>query len=70
MLLFWPDANSTLFPSGRAGIDLTIYVIAVDKSESLGQFLGTGWKRMEDQKDPRAKTPIKNHFSFIPFTFE
>ncbi len=55
-------ANSTLFPSGRAGIDLTINVVAIQKSESLGRFLGVDWRHMEDQEGSKNQNAYQKPF--------
>ncbi len=63
-------ANSTLFPSGRTGINLTVHVRAVDKGESLGKFLGMAWKRMENQERSKSQNTNQKTFFLHSFTFE
>ncbi len=63
-------ANSTLFPSGRTGIDLTIHVRAVDKGESLGKFLGMAWKHRVEQEGSKSHNTNQKTFFLHSFTFE
>jgi hypothetical protein len=57
-------AGPAFFPSGGAGVNLTINIIAIEKSKSFGRFLGMGWKYTEKQEASQNPKAYRKPFSF------
>jgi hypothetical protein len=57
-------AGPAFFPSGGAGVNLTINIIAIEESKSLGRFLGMGWKCVEEKDTSQNQNAYHKPFSF------
>jgi hypothetical protein len=56
-------ASPAFFPSGGAGVNLTINIIAIEESKSLWRFLGMGWKCVEEKDTSQNQNACRKPFS-------
>jgi hypothetical protein len=57
-------ASPAFFPSGGAGVNLTINIIAIEENKSLWRFLGMGWKCAEEKDTSQNQNAYHKPLSF------